>query len=192
MIFYKILIFILFINIKLYSQLYVSDSDWDLHLNLKDVNHIVKYENSVYCFSPLGLYSLDLSNNSISRNLNALDLEDLSVRATAQDSNYFFLGTASGTIEIISGNKKKILNLSEDNSIININSISLFKNNLFISTSSGVFNVSLDGLFIKEVYRYFENDSEVKNIRKTIVNDSAIYALSDGKVYHFNFENRNP
>jgi len=192
MIFYKILIFILFINIKLYSQLYVSDSDWDLHLNLKDVNHIVKYENSIYCFSPLGLYSLDLSNNSISRNLNALDLEDLSVRATAQDSNYFFLGTASGTIEIISGNKKKILNLSEDNSIININSISLFKNNLFISTSSGVFNVSLDGLFIKEVYRYFENDSEVKNIRKTIVNDSTIYVLSDDKVYHFNFVNQNP
>ena len=192
MIFYKILIFILFINIKLYSQLYVSDSDWDLHLNLKDVNHIVKYENSIYCFSSIGLYSLDLSDNSISRNLNALDLDDLSVRATAQDSNYFFLGTASGTIEIISGNKKKILNLSEDNSIININSISLFKNNLFISTSSGVFNVSLDGLFIKEVYRYFENDSEVKNIRKTIVNDSAIYALSDDKVYHFNFENRNP
>ena len=192
MIFYKILIFILFINIKLYSQLYVSDSDWDLHLNLKDVNHIVKYGNSIYCFSSIGLYSLDLSDNSISRNLNALDLDDLSVRATAQDSNYFFLGTASGKIEIISGNKKKILNLSEDNSIININSISLFKNNLFISTSSGVFNVSLDGLFIKEVYRYFENDSEVKNIRKTIVNDSAIYALSDDKVYHFNFENRNP
>ena len=192
MIFYKILIFILFINIKLYSQLYISDSDWDLHLNLKDVNHIVKYENSIYCFSSLGLYSLDLSDNSISRNLNALDLDDLSVRATAQDSNYFFLGTASGKIEIITGNKKKILNLSEDNSIININSISLFKNNLFISTSSGVFNVSLDGLFIKEVYRYFENDSEVKNIRKTIVNDSAIYALSDDKVYHFNFENRNP
>ena len=192
MIFYKILIFILFINIKLYSQLYVSDSDWDLHLNLKDVNHIVKYENSIYCFSSIGLYSLDLSDNSISRNLNALDLDDLSVRATAQDSNYFFLGTASGTVEFITGNKKKILNLSEDNSIININSISLFKNNLFISTSSGVFNVSLDGLFIKEVYRYFENDSEVKNIRKTIVNDSAIYALSDDKVYHFNFENRNP
>ena len=90
MIFYKILIFILFINIKLYSQLYVSDSDWDLHLNLKDVNHIVKYENSIFCFSSLGLYSLDLSDNSISRNLNALDLDDLSVRATAQDSNNFF------------------------------------------------------------------------------------------------------
>ena len=130
MIFYKILIFILFINIKLYSQLYVSDSDWDLHLNLKDVNHIVKYENSIYCFSSIGLYSLNLSDNSISRNLNALDLDDLSVRATAQDSNYFFLGTASGTIEIVSGNKKKILNLSEDNSIININSISLLNLNL--------------------------------------------------------------
>lgn len=192
MIFYKILIFILFINIKLYSQLYVSDSDWDLHLNLKAVNHIVKYENSIYCFSSLGLYSLDLSDNSISRNLNALDLDDLSVRATAQDSNYFFLGTASGTIEIISGNKKKTLNLSEDNSVININSISLFKNNLFVSTSSGVFNVSLDGLFIKEVYRYFESDSEVKNILKTVVNDSAIYVLSDDKVYHFSYVNRNP
>ena len=84
------------------------------------------------------------------------------------------------------------MNLSEDNSVININSISLFKNNLFVSTSSGVFNVSLDGLFIKEVYRYFESDSEVKNILKTVVNDSAIYVLSDDKVYHFSYINRNP
>ena len=192
MLIYRIFFFIIISNLKVLSQSYISDKDWQFHLNLSDINHLASFNNTIYCFGSLGLFSVDLYNNSINRNQDALDISDLSISSTYSDSTYFILGTSSGNIEILFSDKKKTLSLSENKSHIKINSIFLHEENLYVATSSGLFNILLDQLFIKEKYVRFSENEEKSVVNDITVFNNKIYIISSNKVYFFDLMNKNP
>ena len=192
MLIYRILFFMILANLKLLAQSYISDKDWEYHLNLTDINHLALFNNNIYCFASLGLYSVDLLNNSISRNLDALDVTDLSISATYSDSNYFVLGTSNGNIEILSSDQKTTLSLSDNKSHVKINSIFLHEENLYVATSSGLFNISLDQFFVKEIYKRFNESDEKSTVTDIAVFNNKIYIISSNRVYFFDLINQNP
>ena len=91
MIFCRGLILLLLFDLNLAAQTFITNNDWDFHLNIRDVNHMALYNNSIYCFSSNGLFSVDLESKNIQRNSNSLELENYKVVKTYQDSIILFL-----------------------------------------------------------------------------------------------------
>ena len=100
MIFCRGLILLLLFDLNLVAQTFITNNDWDFHLNIRDVNHMALYNNSIYCFSSNGLFSVDLESKNIQRNSNSLELENYKVVKTYQDSNYFILALQNGKLVI--------------------------------------------------------------------------------------------
>ena len=65
MIFCRGFILLLFINLKLVAQTFITDNDWDFHLNIRDPLHIVFFDDNIYSFSSNGLFSLDINSKAI-------------------------------------------------------------------------------------------------------------------------------
>ena len=116
----------------------------------------------------------------------------MSIISTANDAKYFVLGSSSGLIEIFFDDQKRTLNLNENNAKLDIFSLSIYQDNLYVATSSGLFNISLNNFFIKETYKYLGNGSDVKSFKDVKIHEDVIYVLSDGDIYFFNLNNQNP
>ena len=191
MMFYRVF-FLLILKFNLFSQTYINDTDWSFHLNIKDSRHIAFYDNSIYSFSANGLFSLDITNNSILRNNNAIELNNLRVSVASQNSEYFVLGLSNGIIVIYNSDNKNFVDLNTEDEDLIINSLKIYGDNLYVSSSSGLIIVSIEENYIIERYNKIGENGNPLNILESLVINNDIYVLSPNGVYIFDNHLNNP
>ena len=142
--------FCTFINLKLVAQTFITDNDWDFHLNIRDPLHIVFFDDNIYSFSSNGLFSLDINSKAILRNNNSLNLINLKVVETTKNSEYLILGLQDGNIVIYNSEESHIINLGFDEEEAAINSLNIHDETLYVSTSQGLYLISITEKYIIE------------------------------------------
>ena len=192
MIFCRWLILLLLFDLNLVAQTITTNTDWNYHLNIRDVNHMALYNNSIYCFSDNGLFSLDLKSKNINRNNNSLELENYKVVKSYQNSEYFVLALQNGKLVIYNSEKVNKINLEGNNKEIEINSLNIYNDLLYVSSSLGLYLVSLTDGLVLENYRNVGENGNSLNILESLIIDDKIYITSSTGVYILDNKFANP
>ena len=192
MIFCRGLILLLLFDLNLVAQTFITNNDWDFHLNIRDVNHMALYNNSIYCFSSNGLFSVDLESKNIQRNSNSLELENYKVVKTYQDSNYFILALQNGKLVIYNSGSIDKIDLEVTNNEIQINSLSIYNDVLYVSSSLGLYLISLRDGYVLENYKDIGENANSLNILESLIINDQIYLTSSTGVYILESNNANP
>ena len=192
MIFCRGLILLLLFDLNLAAQTFITNNDWDFHLNIRDVNHMALYNNSIYCFSSNGLFSVDLESKNIQRNSNSLELENYKVVKTYQDSNYFILAFQNGKLVIYNSGSIDKIDLEVTNNVIQINSLNIYNDVLYVSSSLGLYLISLRDGYVLENYKDIGENANSLNILESLIINDQIYLTSSTGVYILENNNANP
>jgi len=192
MIFCRGFILLLFINLKLVAQTSITDNDWDFHLNIRDPLHIVFFDDNIYSFSSNGLFSLDINSKAILRNNNSLNLINLKVVETTKNSEYLILGLQDGNIVIYNYEESHIINLGFDEEEVAINSLNIYDETLYVSTSQGLYLISITEKYIIESYRDIGQNGSSLNVLESLIHYDKIYIISTTGVYVLYDNSLNP
>ena len=192
MIFCRGFILLLFINLKLVAQTFITDNDWDFHLNIRDPLHIVFFDDNIYSFSSNGLFSLDINSKAILRNNNSLNLINLKVVETTKNSEYLILGLQDGNIVIYNSEESHIINLGFDEEEAAINSLNIHDETLYASTSQGLYLISITEKYIIENYRDIGQNGSSLDVLESLIYDDKIYIISTTGVYFLYDNSLNP
>ena len=192
MIFCRGFILLLFINLKLVAQTFITDNDWDFHLNIRDPLHIVFFDDNIYSFSSNGLFSLDINSKAILRNNNSLNLINLKVVETTKNSEYLILGLQDGNIVIYNSEESHIINLGFDEEEAAINSLNIHDETLYASTSQGLYLISITEKYIIENYRDIGQNGSSLDVLESLIYDDKIYIISTTGVYVLYDNSLNP
>ena len=192
MIFCRGFFLLIIITSNSFAQNLITDQDWDFHFNIKDAKNIAFYDNSIYCFSANGLFSLDTKSNNILRNYNAMELNNFKVNAITQNSDYLILGLLNGEIVIYNSDNIDFINLDIYQEEIKINSLNIYNDTLYVSSSSGLFVISLKEKTILERYKNIGENGITLNITESLIVDGTIYLISSDGVYVFENNYKNP
>jgi len=192
MIFFRGLILLLLFNLNLAAQTLITTNDWDYHLNIKDINHMALYDNSIYCFSSNGLFSLDLKSKNIQRNINSLELENYKVAETYHDSDYFIIGLQNGKVIIYNLEGFDEINLKTDDDELKINSFNIYNDILYVSSSLGLYLISLSDGYILDNYKNIGENAISLNVLESQIINGRIYITSSNGVYLLDTMDDNP
>lgn len=187
-IFFTIFFHGFFNNYKVYSQNISVNSAiqtglWRAHFNYNDINLIHVFDNKIYASANKGLYFLDLKDNSINTLSSINGLSDNLVTALYDDGSELIIGYSSGRIDFFSDYNIITLNLNLDNSYFKINSFNINSNNLYVSTSQGVYVFDLNNKFFLEDYSNVSYQSSSSNIISTQIHSDSIYLVGENKIY---------
>ena len=192
MIFCRGLILLLLFNFNLVAQTFITNNDWGYHLNIRDPNHMAFYNNLIYCFSSNGLFSLDLKSKNIQRNKNSILLENYKVAKTYHDSDYFVLALQNGKLVIYNSESIDQINIETNNKEIQINSLNVFNDILYVSSSLGLYLVSLIDGFVLGNYRNIGENANSLNVLESLILNDKIYITSSTGIYVFDNYDANP
>ncbi len=193
LLYFLLITILLFVfSLDLFSQINIQDKDWSPHVNLKNINFLSYFNDKLFCFAPSGFYSLDLNDNSISKNFSSLNVKNLSFTSSIIAGNTLVLASKNGEIEIFSNGEKFIIDLNSPGENIVIHSMSIFNNTLFVSSNLGLINVSLELNIVKEKYHYFGEKREKLIPKKSYVIDNKLFIITENGIYYYEFGNGNP
>ena len=155
---------------------------WRYHYNLKDIKKLFYHENKLYCFADKGFFYLDLESRNIIKNSVDLILSGIEVIESLKYNNYLVFIYSSGSIDFIKGNDVHTINLDISKNTT-INSAKKHGNNIYISTSDGIFIVDAENKIIKEKYEYIYNSSNKISVSFLDFFDDKIYVASSENIY---------
>ena len=186
--FFIIIFHIIFNNHKAYSQdISISSTMqtglWRAHFNYNDINLIHLFDNKIYASANKGLYFLDLKDYSINTLSSINGLSDNLVTALYDDGSSLIIGYSSGRIDFFADSNIISLNLNLDNSYFKINSFNIYLNNLYVSTTQGVYVFDLNNKFFLEDYSKFSYESSSLNIISTEIHSDSIYLVGETSIY---------
>ncbi len=188
----SIVILLFVFSFDVFSQINIQDKDWSPHVNLKNINFLSYFNDKLFCFAPSGFYSLDLNDNSISKNFSSLNVKNLSFTASLTADNTLILASKNGEIEVFANGEKSIIDLNSPGENIVIHSMSIFNNTLFVSSNLGLINVSLELNVIKEKYQYFGEKREKLIPKKSYVIENKLFIITDNGIYYYEHGEGNP
>lgn len=193
LLYFLLITILLFVfSLDLFSQINIQDKDWSPHVNLKNINFLSYFNDKLFCFAPSGFYSLDLNDNSISKNFSSLNVKNLSFTSSIIAGNTLVLASKNGEIEIFSNGEKFIIDLNSPGENILIYSMSIYDKTLFVSSNLGLINVSLELNIVKEKYHYFGEKREKLIPKKSYVIDNKLFIITENGIYYYEFGNGNP
>ena len=188
MIFIRVLIFLLFFYVKVSGQSFIDNNDWKYHNNLKDVESAAIYDNKIFCFNKSGFFLLDLYDYSIISNLQSFDFRSIEFDISFSNSNYLITGNNSGLIQIIENDEIFFLNLIDIKEDFKINSFTVIENNLYVSSSEGLFEIDLENKLVKDKYYNIGAEGSAIEILDSKITSDSLYVVSDKNVYSISLE----
>ncbi len=166
----------LLLGFQAYSQ-DIPVGTWRTHFSYNNGRILEKTSDKIFCAVENGLFSVDLSDNSI-RKLSKIDgLSDVGVSAMKynSDENTLVIGYRSGLVDFISDDGISTLQevaLSNLDGSKTINDIAFFQSRTFLATELGIVVVSNDETTILENFTQIgEGGAEVRVSEIEILGD---------------------
>jgi hypothetical protein len=140
---------------------------WRDHLPYHSAIDVAVGNNEIFCATPYSLFSIDLSDNSVSRMSRVNGLHETGISAIEYDpiTNKLFIGYKTSNIDIIYRNDVfnipdiKIDNISGDKTIYNVFSLGKY---FYLSTGLGVIVIDADKYEVKDSWFIGNNGGQVK------------------------------
>jgi ligand-binding sensor domain-containing protein len=158
---------------------------WREHLPYHSAIDVAAGNNHVFCATPYSLFSIDLSDNSVTRMSRVSGLHETGVSAIGYDliNNKLFIGYRSSNIDIAYRNDVfnmpdvKIDNIIGDKSIYNVFSQGKY---FYLSTGLGVIVIDADKYEVKDSWFIGNNGGQVKVSGFTVGNSFYYAATNEG------------
>ena len=179
----------------LFAQTDFSDK-WEDFYSYNNVKDFIKIDNIIYAIADNAAFIYNINNNEINKisSVHGLSGKETTSIYYSATTNRFVIGYLSGLIEIIDENGKiTIANDIERLDITGqkqINHISEFENNLYLSTPFGIVQYDIENLNFGDTYYIGDNSSAVF-VNQTAIIDEVIYAASENGIYTANIQNPN-
>lgn len=183
---YLILLCLLF-SIKLIAQ-QVRIGNWYDHLAYSNANSIALHGDELFCGTESGVYSYNLTDNSISRYNTINILSDVASQKLANNpfNNVLCIFYTDGNIDLVKdGKATNIPYIKNTHSIVkkDVNEVSFHKEFAFIVYDFGLIKMNTDKNEISESYS-FESISGANSIVKSaVVYQGSLYVATNKGVY---------
>jgi len=170
------------------AQSFIDIDDWRYHANLKNIKSASIYDNKIYCFGERGLFFLDLYDYSIVSDSESFDFKSIEIDVSFSNAHYLVSGNNSGLIQVVKTDETFFLNLPDLNSDFKINSFMVHEENLYVSSSEGLFIIDLENKLVKDkYYNIGVGGTPVEILDSHIINDT-LYVVSEKNIYFISVE----
>ena len=166
----------------------VPIGQWQDHLTYSNVPFVSLANGKAYAASESGLFSVEPSENSISRlsTINGLSNIKATALGSATESAPLFVGYEDGVIDVVTGNSiSPLIDIKRSNIIGNkqVNHFNFYSNKIcFVSTGFGILQYDLVKNEIKETFLIGANGSYLF-VNSTTVFEGALWAATDSGIY---------
>jgi hypothetical protein len=156
---------------------------WRDHLPYHSAIDVAAGNNKIFCATPYSVFSIDLSENSITRMSKVTGLHETGISTMSYDgvNDKLFIGYRNSNIDIIYRNDIfnvpdiKLDNIVGDKSIYNVFSSAKY---FYLSTGLGVIVIDEDKYEVKDSWFIGNNGGQVK-VNGFTANNSFFYAATD-------------
>lgn len=159
---------------------------WTEYLPFQKGTAIDKSSNTLFCGTTTGLFTLNLSDNSISRYSTVNNLNEISISKLKYSSGYntIIVVYQNLNIDLIKGNQTINIPSIKEASLVNksINQIYLKGQYAYLSMGFGIVKLDIDKNEIAETYQ-FADGGNVINVNSTFVDENHIYAACNDGLY---------
>lgn len=158
---------------------------WIDYLPYGEVHTVVKQGNKLYGATPFALVEIDLRDNAASRLSRVTGLSGTNVTALAASEvlNLVVVGYASGSLDIIEGNRIRTYNDIQRSSGFperGIQNIQIVGTEAYISTQFGIVKYNLDRREVRDTYLLGSGGNPLQINSTTILNDTLYAATESG------------
>jgi len=185
----------LFICHSTISQIDYS-SEWEDFYSYNNVKDFIKINSTIYAISDNAAFIYDLNTNETQKisSVHGLSGKETSSIYYSTATDRFVIGYESGLLEIIDDKGK--ITIANDierldiTGLKQINQISEFENDLYLSTPFGIVQYDIVNLNFGDTYYIDENSSAVF-VNQTAILQSTIYAATKKGIYSADLTNPN-
>ena len=184
----RLIPFILFVFVSIVSNAQsVPIGQWQDQLTYSNVPFVSLANGKAYAAAESGLFSVDPSENSISRlsTINGLSNIKATALGSSSESAPLFVGYEDGVIDVVSGSSiSPVVDIRRSNIIGNkqVNHFNFYTNEIcFVSTGFGILQYDLLKNEIKETFLIGENGSYVF-VNSSTVFEGALWAATSSGV----------
>jgi len=185
----RLIPFILFVFVSIVSNAQsVPIGQWQDQLTYSNVPFVSLANGKAYAAAESGLFSVDPSENSISRlsTINGLSNIKATALGSSSESAPLFVGYEDGVIDVVSGSSiSPVVDIRRSNIIGNkqVNHFNFYTNEIcFVSTGFGILQYDLLKNEIKETFLIGESGSYVF-VNSSTVFEGALWAATNSGVY---------
>jgi hypothetical protein len=173
----------------------IPNGSWRDHLPYTKAMKLAEVENSIFCSTDGGLFSINKNDNSIRKYSKVTGLSDVEISAIKYSEN-----TKTLVIAYINGN----IDLVKNDSIINvpdikrklitgdkkISNIIFIDNAAYLSTGFGIVVLDISRKEIKETYQFGESGAKI-SVNDVTFDGSNLFAATDQGIYKANINSQN-
>ncbi|SHF41165.1 Por secretion system C-terminal sorting domain-containing protein [Mariniphaga anaerophila] len=167
---------------------------WQDYLSFSDATKIAVSPTKVYCATTGGLMYYDLEDNSVNRFSGAMQLSDFGIKTIAynNENNVLVIAYNNCNIDLVYNNKVQNLPDIKRKQIAgkNINNISFYENEAYLSCSFGIVALNLQKMEVKDTYIIGENGAFL-NVNDTDSDADYLYAATNTGVFRADKNNSN-
>lgn len=182
----KFIVTVLVLFFALFSSAQREKESWQDYLSYANTTKIAVAPNKIYCATEGGLMYYDLEDNSINKFSGISQLSDFGIKTIAYstENNVLVVAYNNCNIDLISNNKVQNLSDIKRKQIAgkNINNISFYGNEAYLSCSFGIVVLNLDKNEVKDTYIIGESGSSL-NVNDTEAYENYIYAATNSGIF---------
>ncbi|MGC9353885.1 MAG: hypothetical protein ACP5D9_08605, partial [Mariniphaga sp.] len=180
-------------TLVLFSVLFTSaqreKKSWQDYLSYSRATKIALAPSKIYCATEGGLMYYNLEDNSINKFSGISQLSDFGIKTIgySAENSVLIVAYNNCNIDLVYDNKVQNLSDLKRKQITgkNINNISFFGNEAYLSCSFGIVVLNLDKQEVKDTYIIGEGGSSL-NVNDTEVEADYLYAATNSGVYKAN------
>lgn len=182
----KFIVTALVLFFALFSSAQREKKSWQDYLSYANTTKIAVAPNKIYCATGGGLMYYDLEDNSINKFSGISQLSDFGIKTIAYstENNVLVVAYNNCNIDLIYNNKVQNLSDIKRKQIAgkNINNISFYGNEAYLSCSFGIVVLNLDKNEVKDTYIIGESGSSL-NVNDTETDENYIYAATNAGIF---------
>ena len=192
---YKSILFSIFVLIyhSTFSQIDYS-SEWEDFYSYNNVKDFIKVNSTIYAIVDNAAFIYDLNTNEIQKisSVHGLSGKETSSIYYSSATERFVIGYDSGLLEIIDDKGK--ITIANDierldiTGLKQINQITEFENNLYLSTPFGIVQYDIVNLNFGDTY-YIDENSNAVFVNQTAISGNIIYAATKKGIYSADLTN---
>jgi len=190
-----LIVIFFFIYYFSFSQIDYS-AQWEDFYSYNNVKDFIKVDRTIYAIVDNAAFIYDLNTNETQKisSIHGLSGKVTSSIFYSNSTKRFVIGYDSGLIEIIDDNGK--ITIANDierldiTGLKQINQISQFENNLYLSTPFGIVQYDIENLNFGDTY-YIDENSNAVFVNQTAILENIIYAATKKGIYSADLTNPN-
>ncbi len=190
----KLLSLLLLLGSLLIHSQNIGIGEWRSHQSYNQAKHLVRANNTLFCATEFGFFSVDLTDNSVSKFTREEGLGSAGISALhfSEEQQLIVIGYSDGIIDLVNSNGEvTTIKTLRDASIVaekDIHDITSFGNFAFLATDFGVVVLDLVNKVVKENFRNIGPGATEIQVQDLLATSESLYIVTDQGIQSGSFE----